>query len=139
MLSLFMAAALAVSWLLERRRRATGDPAGSWTGESQSDQASDARVLARRLSRVLENARPVPLARHQVRIDKVEVYDLVAAVSQATAAEARPTISLQALVSAARAVEEAVRHAMPVPLTDEVRLPRERVDELVLGLRAAGA
>jgi hypothetical protein len=60
-------------------------------------------------------------------------------MSQAAAAEARPKISLQALVTAAQAVEDAARHAIPVPLTDEVRLPRERVDELVRGLRAAGA
>jgi hypothetical protein len=43
------------------------------------------------------------------------------------------------VLKAAEAVEDAAYNAQPVPLTDQIRLPRERVDELVRGLRAAGA
>lgn len=80
----------------------------------------------------------MPLVR-QVRVDKVEVYELVAAMREATADDLSRTSSLQAVLDAAEAVDDAAYNAQPVPLTDHVRLPQERVDELVLGLRAAGA
>jgi hypothetical protein len=100
---------------------------------------SDPRALARSLLELLENSRPVPLLRHQVRVKKLEVYELVAALRTAIASDPAKEGSLQAVLKAAVAVEEAAYHAMPVPLTDDVRLPRERVDELLSGLRAAGA
>jgi hypothetical protein len=126
-LSFSMAAALVVIWLQQRRRETGG-----------GRQASDPRVLARRLLELLENSRPVPLVR-QVRVDKVEVDDLVAAMREATANDLPKASSLQAVLSAAEAVEDAAYNAQPVPLTDHVRLPQERVDELVRSLRAAGA
>jgi hypothetical protein len=57
----------------------------------------------------------------------------------ASADEVPTNGSLQAVLAAAQAVEEAAYNAMPVPLTDDVRLPQERVDDLLRGLRAAGA
>jgi hypothetical protein len=72
-------------------------------------------------------------------VKKLEVYELVAAMRDAVAADASTKDSLQAVLEAAEAVEDAAYHAMPVPLTDDVRLPQERVDELLRGLRAAGA
>jgi hypothetical protein len=69
--------------------------------------------------------------RGQVRFDKDDAYDLIFRIR-----EASPSVQL---LAAADAVHEAVRNAQPVPLTDQVRLPREQVEELASGLRAAGA
>jgi hypothetical protein len=95
------------------------------------EPAGDSDAPARRLIALLEGARPVPLT-DQVRVDKNDAYELVAAVRDGAG-------SSPALVSAAEAVEDAVRNAKPVPLTDQVRLPNERVAELARELRAAGA
>ena len=123
-----MAAALIIIWVQQRRDE---------TGKGEN-QGSDPRALARRLVELLEKSRPMPLVR-EVRVDKGEVNDLVAAMRDAPADDLPKTSSLQAVLNAVEAVEDAAYNAQPVPLTDHVRLPQERVDELVRGLRAAGA
>jgi hypothetical protein len=94
------------------------------------------RTSARRLVDTLESAKPIPLT-NQVRFDKATVYELADAINEG--ADAEQTATLRALAAAASAVKDAAHNAMPVPLTDQVRLPRERIEELVRGLRAAGA
>jgi hypothetical protein len=84
------------------------------------------------------DAPALPLIRSQVRVKKDEVYELVAAMRDSFGDERAATAAGE-LLAAADAVERAVYTAQPVPLMDEVRLPRERVEELVRGLRAAGA
>jgi hypothetical protein len=44
---------------------------------------------------LLENSRPLPLVRHQVYVDKPEVYDLVAAMRDAAADDLPKNSSLQ--------------------------------------------
>jgi hypothetical protein len=100
-------------------------------------------VLATRLVHLLEGSRPLPLLRSQVRVKKTEVYELVAAMRSALVREERgvervPRVP-NSLLDAAEAVEDAVYRAPPVPLTDDVRLPDERIHELARALRAAGA
>jgi hypothetical protein len=87
-------------------------------------------TAGRELVELLENARPIPLTRGQVRVDAPAAHRLVAAVRETGNAS---------LVAAAEAADDAVRNAQPVPLTDQVRFPRDHVEQLVQGLRAAGA
>jgi hypothetical protein len=86
---------------------------------------------------LLEAARPVPLV-GEVRFDIRDLHALVSGIREA-AGEHPEHSSLATVLSAAEAVEHAAAHAQPVPLTDQVRLPRERVDELLRDLRTAGA
>jgi hypothetical protein len=88
---------------------------------------------ARRLLELLEQARPIPLVRTQVRVKRPEACELVAAIREAATDEER------ALLDAAVAVEEALDTANPVPLTDDVRITEEDALGLVRALRAAGA
>jgi hypothetical protein len=96
-------------------------------------------ALAKRLASLLEAARPMPLGRRQVRVDEGAVYRLVAELRVAVRAdEADGTITAAAafgILSAADDVHDAVFNAKPVPLTDQVRLPRDRVHDLALVLR----
>jgi hypothetical protein len=87
---------------------------------------------ATRLLELLAGAPRMPFLRGVVRVDKHEVQALVAEVRESAAAEPR-------LIRAAAAADEAVRHARPVSLSDEVRLRRDVVEGLVAELRAAGA
>ena len=83
-----------------------------------------------RLIALLEEAPRLSLfVRNEVRFDKFDAYELVTAVRN----DGPPP----PLAEAADAVEDAVRNARPVPLTDQVRIPRAQVDELVTALRAA--
>ena len=91
-------------------------------------EVEDPRSLAARLTKLLEDARPVPLT-DEVRLDKKEACEIADRI--------RSGSSEGALLQAAEAVRDAVHNAMPVPLTDQVRLPRDRVAELVRGLRLA--
>jgi hypothetical protein len=96
-------------------------------------------ALAERLASLLEAARPMPLTRSQVRVDKRAVYRLVAELRPAvraeeTAGRIKAAVAFS-ILSAADDVHDAVFNARPVPLTDQVRLPRERVYDLALVLR----
>jgi hypothetical protein len=119
LMSLVMAAGCAISLLPARGR-----------GAVPVDR--QAAGPARRLVELLENAPRMPWVRSQMRVGSIQVYELVAEL-RSSEHEAG------AVLPAAEAVEEAVRNAMPVPLTDEVRLSQERLAELVVALRAAGA
>jgi hypothetical protein len=88
---------------------------------------------------LLETSRPLPIVRGQIRIKKPEADRLVAAMRDAIAAHPRQGSSLGAVLEAAEAVEDALYRAMPVPMTDDVRLPRTRLEELIATLRTAGA
>ena len=96
-------------------------------------------ALAKRVAGLLEAAGPMSFARSQARVDKRAVYRLVAELRVAVRAdEADGRITAAAafgILSAADDVHDAVFNAKPVPLTDHVRLPRERVDDLALVLR----
>lgn len=99
----------------------------------------DFRTLARQLVVLIEGSRPLPLLRNQVWIKKLQVYELVGGMRTAVEAAGGTPQQFRELLSAAEAVEDAVYRAQPVPLTDDVRLLREQVDELLRALRAAGA
>jgi hypothetical protein len=93
---------------------------------------SEAATPALRLLELLENAPRMPIVRGELRVAGPPVHEIVA--------ELRGGISgSDVVLRAAEAVEDEVRNARPVSLSDEVRLPRERVSELIAGLRAAGA
>ena len=64
-----------------------------------------------------------------MRVDLPTVRELVADIRRANAPGP--------LTAAADVVEQAVRNAKPVPLTDQVRLPGEEVKALATSLRAA--
>lgn len=90
---------------------------------------------ARELVELLDRARPIPLT-NQVRVDKQTAVELVDSIRQDVAEGGS---GLERLAETASDVEQAVHQAVPVPLTDQVRLPRERVEELARALRTAGA
>ena len=96
-------------------------------------------ALAARLASLLEAARPIPLTRSEIRVDKRAVYGLVAELRAAVRAEevAGRIKAADAfrILSAADDVHDAVFNARPVPLTDQVRLGRERVSDLAVVLR----
>jgi hypothetical protein len=69
------------------------------------------------------------LVRNEVRFDKFDANELATRIRN----DGPPP----RLAEAADAVEDAVRNARPVPLTDQVRIPRDRVEELVTALRTA--
>jgi predicted DNA-binding protein (UPF0278 family) len=85
---------------------------------------------------LLETSRPLPFLPGQLRVKKARVYEFVAAMREKDGSNRN---SDQGVLRAAEAVSEAVYQAKPVPLTDDVRLPRDEVDELIAALRAAGA
>ena len=96
-------------------------------------------ALAARLASLLEAARPIPLTRSEVRVDRRAVYGLVGELRAAVRAEEAAGLIEAAdafrVLSAADDVHDVVFNARPVPLTDQVRLARERVNELALVLR----
>jgi len=101
----------------------------------------ETRALAERLVDLLERARPMPLMPSRVRVDKDDVDELVKRISGGPDVFGRgpggDTVADADLVRAAEAVQDAVRHAKQVPLTDQVRLPRDRAKALADALRAA--
>jgi hypothetical protein len=76
-----------------------------------------------------------------VRVDKYEVYRLVEAIRESLRSEADAPGVEKAnafdVLMVADEVHEAIMHAYPVPLTDQVRLPRQRAAELAIAFRAA--
>jgi hypothetical protein len=96
-------------------------------------------AVTARLASLLEAARPIPLTRSEVRLDKRAVYGLVAelrtAVRVEEAAGRIEAADAFRILSASDDVHDAVFKARPVPLTDQVRLARERVNDLAVVLR----
>jgi hypothetical protein len=90
-------------------------------------------AVAARLASLLEAARPIPLTRSEVRLDKRAVYGLVAeprtAVRAEEAAGRIEAADAFRILSASDDVHDAVFNARPVPLTDQVRLGRQRVSD----------
>jgi hypothetical protein len=74
----------------------------------------------------------MPIVRGELRVAGPPVHEIVAELRGSASGS-------NVVLRAAEAVEDEVRNARPVSLSDEVRLPRERVSELIAGLRAAGA
>jgi hypothetical protein len=83
----------------------------------------------RQLLEDLDGAKPIWFTGGHVRVDLPSVLQHVEDIRAANPPGP--------LVSAAEAIEDALRNAQPVPLTDQVRLPREEVQHLAAMLRAA--
>jgi hypothetical protein len=102
------------------------------------DPATEA---AGRLAELLERARPMPLMRGRVRVDKREVYRLVDAIVASVPGpltdRSFDSGAGSDVLAVAEDVREALRHAYPVPLTDEIRLPAQYAAELARRLRSA--
>ena len=85
----------------------------------------------------------MPLMPSRVRVDKADVYELVKRISAGPDVFGRgpggDTGVDANVVRAAGAVRDAVRHAKQVPLTDQVRLPRDLAKALADAVRAAVA
>lgn len=83
----------------------------------------------------------MPLMPSRVRVDKDDVDELVKRISggpDAFGREPGGDTGVDAdVVRAAAAVRDAVGHAKQVPLTDQVRLPRDQAKALADALRAA--
>ena len=96
-----------------------------------------------RLIQLLETAPPVPLLRHRVRVDRVEVLTLVARITSpvngwsSEAEHARLGSADEAV--ALEAVRQAVWSAPLIPLTDQVRLPADEAAALANRLRGLSA
>ncbi len=97
--------------------------------------------MAAVLADLLDNARPVPLLRDRIRVGRREVDrrldQLVSAVRAEVADHTLDKTAGFDLLQAAEDVREARIHAYPIPLTDQVRLPRARAAEMAASLRAA--
>jgi len=97
-------------------------------------------VLAVELATLLDRARPVPLLGDRVRVDRREIDRRVARLTKAVEVEVADHGLDRAvgadLVNAADDLRSAASHAHPIPLTDQVRLPRSRASELAGALRA---
>jgi hypothetical protein len=105
--------------------------------------ASDVDWLssATQLAELFDNAPPMPLMRSQVRVDKRDADGLVAA----TDTEVRDGVAQGGLskemgydiISATAQMQELLRNSHPVPLTDQVRVSRDRAADLARALRTA--
>ena len=97
--------------------------------------------MAAGLADLLDNARPVPLLRDRIRVGRREVDrrldQLVSAVRAEVADHSLDKTAGFDLLQAAEDVRDARIHAYPIPLTDQVRLPRARAAEMAASLRAA--
>jgi hypothetical protein len=114
--------------LMEAMWMFLGPARGRRHGQANPERATPAR----RLLDLLENAPRMPMVRGELRVAGPPVHEIVA--------ELRDSLSgSDVVLRAAEAVEDEVRNGRPVSLSDEVRLPRDRVSELIAGLRAAGA
>src|SRR4051812_7710399 len=100
----------------------------------------DWRLTARQLVELFEQARPLPLMRELVRIDKRDADDLAAAIEAGVRdAVDRGTLGKEAgytVLSVTAQIREVLRNAPPVPLTDQVRVSRSRAHDLVRALLA---
>jgi hypothetical protein len=98
-------------------------------------------VLAIELANLLDTARPVPLLRDCVRVDKHEIDDrldrLARAVQVEIADHGLDEAVASDIVRAADDLRYAATHAYPIPLTDQIRLPRARASNAARALRAA--
>jgi hypothetical protein len=92
-----------------------------------------------RLARVFETARPVPLMRQQIRVDRAEVMKLADSIACPSSAWTgrQPSGSDTSAVTAAAvdAVRDAVQRAHRIPFTDQVRLPAHEAAALLADLR----
>jgi hypothetical protein len=98
-------------------------------------------VLAVELATLLDRARPVPLLRDCVRVERREINARIARLTRAVGVEVAdhgldPAVGSD-LVQAAERLRLAAGHAHPIPLTDQVRLPLSRASELASALRSA--
>jgi hypothetical protein len=98
-------------------------------------------AIATGLADLLDNARPVPLLRDRVRVDRREIDrrldELVNAVRAEVADHSLDKTAGFDLLQTAADVRDARMHAYPIPLTDQIRLPRARAAEMAASLRAA--
>ena len=90
-------------------------------------------ALLDRLDATLRKAKPVPLT-DQARVEKEEVYDVLDRMRGAVPGVARGAPEL--LVPIDR-LDDLIHNAAPVPLTDQVRVDRQEVAEIVQTMRAA--
>src|SRR4051812_9954927 len=100
---------------------------------SRMRRGDESRMLAGRLLDLLENSKPLPLLHEQIRVRKLQVYSLVDAMREAGEVDEAGVRPVPPVLEAATAVEQAVYRAPPIPLSDEVRLPREQVAQLISG------
>src|SRR3954447_8725366 len=101
----------------------------------------DVRLALNQLAELFDHARPMPLMRDRVRIDKRDTDALAAAIDgEIRDAVERGTLSREAgynVLSVTTRVRKDLRNAYPVPLTDQVRISRSQAAELGRALRAA--
>jgi hypothetical protein len=104
-----------------------------------ADDGSEA--IASELADLLDGAPRVPLLRDRVRVDRREVDRRLERLAEAVRSEVADhrleKIVGYDLLQAAEAVRRARRHADPIPLTDQVRLPRSQAFEMARALRVA--
>jgi hypothetical protein len=110
-LSLVMAATLLVGRLAPQAP-STGS-ANVCLRDGFPARSGSPRLLASRLVELLEGSRSLPLFRHQVQMNKSEVYELVAAIRHAAADDPAKTGSPPAVLAAAKAIRgrRVPRHA----------------------------
>lgn len=101
----------------------------------------ESEALVAQLADTLEHAPTVPIFRSQVRVNSREIYRLVDLLKESVRAdEAAGKVKAPQALNALLAGDDgrdAIYNAPPVPLSDQVRLPRTRVTELVRSLRTA--
>jgi hypothetical protein len=97
---------------------------------------SERTAAAEQLVRLLDGARPMPLMRNRVRVDKADASALLEIILT-PGREDHSQEGDADLIAAALRVREVIRDAYPVPLTDQVRLSTGLVGELTDALRAA--
>jgi hypothetical protein len=85
-----------------------------------------------RLAELLEGARPMPLMRNRVRVDKQDADALIDSIVAGGGNQA-------GLVASAGEVRRALKAAPLVPFTNQVRLSSEMAHELARALRSAAA
>jgi hypothetical protein len=100
-------------------------------------------VLAIELANLLDAAHPLPLVRDRVRVDRREIDHRVRRLTKAVEVEVAgfglDTTVASDLTRAAAGVRDAISDANPIPLTDQVRLPRARAAAAAAALRTAAA
>ena len=94
------------------------------------------RTLALRLALLLEDAPSVPLLREHVRVNKEDVHALLDTIDDAVRAEPE-SLSGSELLRMGGEIRDAIANAKPIPLTDLVRLRRDRAAAFAHELRAA--
>jgi hypothetical protein len=85
-----------------------------------------------RLAALLEQARPMPLMRNRVRVDRKDAEALIDAIQQAHAGNRG-----EAVTAATTKIRVALGDSFPVPLTDQVRIDRAQALALAQALRSA--